>query len=118
MTASIDLINHPNKQIRDRWLKSGVNEFARIFQGFGDVEGVDVLEWIHKQQVPKGKKVTYPRYTVAIRPNRVDPFRTRITADGDRLDYFGDVWTNAASMETIKCHWQFVLSTANAKYCN
>ena len=100
----VDLIHHPNKEIRDRWNNSGVNEFARLFQSYGDVGGVDVLEWIHKNQVSKNKKVTYPRYTVAIRPEKDEPFQTIIIAGGDRLDYFGDVSTDTASMETIKCH--------------
>ena len=81
-----------------------MNEVARLFQCYGDVEGVDVLEWIHKNQVLKNKKVTYPRYTVKIRPENDELFQTRITAGGDRLDYFGDVSTDTASMETIKRH--------------
>ena len=96
---------------------SGVNKFARLFHGYGDVEGVDVLEWIHKNQLQKEKKVTYPRYTATIRPEKDKPFRARITAGGDHFDYFGDISTETASMETIMCHWQSVLSTTNAKYC-
>ena len=38
------------------------------------------------------------------------------TCGGDRLDYDGDVTAHTASMETIKCHWNSVLSTPNAKY--
>ena len=117
MASYRELINHPNKEIRDRWDNSGTNEFARLLQGYGDVEGMNVLEIIHKHQVPANKKVTYARYTVANRPEKTEPARTRITAGGDRLDYDGAVSTDSASMETIKCHWNSVLSTANAKYC-
>ena len=45
------------------------------------------------------------------------PWRTRITAGGNLLDYFGDTTTHCASMETIKCHWNSVLSTPGARYC-
>ena len=117
-----DLINHPDEKIRNRWLKSGENEFGRLFQGFppnGSIaEGIGVLEWINKAEVPKGKKVTYPRYTVAQRPEKThEPDRTRITCGGDVLDYYGDVTTHTTSMETIKMHWNSVLSTPGAKYC-
>ena len=117
MASYKDLIHHPNKDIRERWDNSGVNEFARIFQGYGDVDFMNVHECIHKSQVPANKKVTYPRYTIAIRPEKDEPFRTRITAGGDRLNYFGDVSTDSVSMETIKCHWNSVLSTPDAKNC-
>jgi hypothetical protein len=38
-------------------------------------------------------------------------------AGGDRIDYSGDVTTHTASMETIKMHWNSVVSTPSAKYC-
>ena len=112
-----DLANHPNTNIAKRWTRSGVNEFARLFQGYKHIEGLDVLEWIYKHEVPPGQKVTYPRYTVDYRPEKDEPFRTRITAGGNLLDFFGNTTTHSASMETIKCHWQSVLSTPGARYC-
>jgi hypothetical protein len=42
-----DLINHDNPATKDRWLRSGENEFARLFQGYGETDGMDVLEWVH-----------------------------------------------------------------------
>ena len=45
-----------------------------------------------------------------------DPY-TQIICGGDELDYFGDVTTHTASMETIKMHWNSVISTPGAKYC-
>ena len=116
MASYRDLIRHPNKDIKDRWDNSGVNEFASLLQGFGDIEGMNVVVWIHKSEVPNDKKVMYPGFTVAWRPEKDEPFRTRITASEDRLTYFGDVSTDSASMKTIKCHWNSVLSTPTAKY--
>ena len=78
---------------------------------------MNVLDWIHRGEVPNGKKVTYPRYTVDYRPEKDEPYRTRITAGGNLLDYAGDTTTHTASMETIKCHCNSVLSTLGAKYC-
>ena len=53
-----ELVNHSNSVIRDRWTKGGDNEFGRLFQGFP--QGLNVLEWISKDQVPRDKFVTYP----------------------------------------------------------
>jgi hypothetical protein len=119
MASYNDLIKHPNEVIRQRWLTSGENEFRRLFQGFepNNINGLDVLNWIRQSAVPHNKKVTYPRHTVAERPEKDKSDRTRITCGGDGLDYFGDVTTHTASMETIKLHWNSVLSTSNAKYC-
>jgi hypothetical protein len=114
-----ELIKHPNEEIKNRWLKSGEDEFGRLFQGFepNGIEGMNVLRWIHKKAIPANKSVTYPRYTVAYRPEKADPNRTRITAGGDRLEYDGNVTTHTASLETIKTHWNSVISTPGAKYC-
>eukprot|EP00536_Pseudo-nitzschia_multiseries_P014225 jgi/Psemu1/37964/gm1.37964_g len=100
-----DLIKHPKATIQELWLKSGEDEFGRLFQGFqpNHIEGMDVLDWIKRCDVPIHKKVTYPRYIVAIRPEKVDPYRTRITAGGDQLEYHGEVST--------------VVCTPEAKYC-
>ena len=112
-----DLINHKDPVIQTRWLQSGENEFARLFQGYGEVDGMDVLEWIYRKDVPRNKQVTYPRYVVDVRPEKSEPYRTRITAGGDKIDYDGNVTTHTASMETIKMHWNSVVSTPGAKYC-
>ena len=111
-----DLINHKDPVIQHRWLQSGENEFARLFQGYGEVDGMDVLEWIYRKDVPRNKQVTYPRYVVDVRPEKSEPYRTRITAGGDKIDYEGNVTTHTASMETIKMHWNSVVSTPGAKY--
>jgi hypothetical protein len=112
-----DLVNHHNDIIKQRWLRSAENEFARLFQGYNGVEGIDVLEWILRKNIPSDKQVTYPRYVVDIRPEKSEMYRTRITAGGDRIDYYGEVATHSASMETIKMHWNSVLSTEGAHYC-
>ena len=57
-----DLINHPDPIIRQTWMESGEDEFGRLFQGFGDVEGKHVLEFIHKSEIPAGYEATYARY--------------------------------------------------------
>ena len=119
MASYKELINHRNNIIRNRWTHGGENEFGRLFQGFppNGIDGLDVLKWIKKQHVTYIKKITYPRYTASNRPEKVDkPFSVWICAGGNLLQYNGDVTTHTASMETIKTHWNSVVSTNNAKY--
>ena len=71
----------------------------------------------HATRYLQTKKVTYPRYTVDIYPEKSKPNQTQITAGGDQLDYHGNVSTHTASMETIKTHWNSVVSTPNTRYC-
>ena len=73
MTAYWDLIKHPDPVVHQRWLTLGKNEFGRLFQGYGTTEGMDVLNWIPRHEVPHHKKVTYPRYTVDIHPKKSEP---------------------------------------------
>ena len=117
MTAYCNLIKHPDPVIRQCWLISGKNKFGCLFQGFGTTEGMDVLDWIHRGQVPHNKKVTYSCYIVNIRPEKLEIHFLRITAGGDRLDYHVNVSTHTASMEPIKTHWNSVVSTPHARYC-
>ena len=57
-----EFFNHRNSIIRDRLTKGGENEFGRLFQGFSPsgIAGLDELEWIKENQVPRDKMVTYP----------------------------------------------------------
>merc|ERR1711884_654926 len=100
-----DLLKHPDPAIRKIWENSSEKEFGNLFQGYGNTKGMDVLEFIHKSEVPPNQRVTHPQTVVAYRPEKVDnPYRTRITGGGDQLDYNGETSTNSASMTTIKVH--------------
>jgi hypothetical protein len=110
-----DLIKHPNKKIRDRWNQAGINEFARLAQGHGKTEGLNVVTFIPKQDMPQGKQATYARYVVDYRPEKDEQWRLRITCGGDKLEYNGDTTTHSASMETIKLQLNSVISTPGAK---
>jgi hypothetical protein len=98
-------------------MESGEDEFGQLFQGFGDVEGKHVLEFIHKSEIQACNEATYARYTAAKRPEKEKQNRCRITAGGDRLEYHGNTTTHTASMETIKIHWNSMISTRGARYC-
>ena len=52
-----------------------------------------------------------------MRPEKDEKERTRTTAGGNLItDYPGDVSTDTASLETIKIHWNSVVSTPGAKW--
>ena len=93
MTLYRDLIKHSNPIIQQRWIKGGEKEFGRLTQGYKEEQGMDVLEWIHYNKIPKHKKVTYASYTVAFRPEKEDKWRVRITAGEDQLICHGVVTT-------------------------
>ena len=51
-----------------------------------------------------------------IRMNKTETHRVRLTTGGNMVDYPGDVSTKTADLTTIKCHWNSVLSSPNARY--
>ena len=110
-----DLIKHPKPAIRERWRKAGVNEFARLAQGYEDTEGLDVVRFIARRAMPAGKKATYARYVVDYRPEKDEPWRLRITCGGDKLEYYGETTTHSASMETIKCQLNNIISSIGSR---
>ena len=83
MAAYWDLVKHPDPVIRQRWLTSGENKCGGLLQSYRTPEGMDVLNWIPRTEVPQHKKVTYPHYTVDICPKKSEPHQTRITVGGD-----------------------------------
>ena len=48
--------------------------------------------------------MTYHHYTIDKHPENDEMYFTRITYSGKVLDYFSDVTTHTASMESIKLH--------------
>ena len=108
------MLNHPNPEVRQRWVQSAEKEFGSNFQGFGDAQGNDVLRWIPHHAAPPGKRVTHPRKTIAWRPEKEkgggEQHRARITAGGNLLPHDGETSATGASLETAKIHWNSVIS--------
>jgi hypothetical protein len=70
-----DLLKDPKH--RETWSRAAANEHGRLFNGVGKnadgtqrVKGTNTCHWIKKSQVPKGKRVTYTRTVVAVRPEK------------------------------------------------
>ena len=70
------------------------------------------MDFIPKSLVPSHKKVTYANMVCDYRPSKPDPNRTRLTVGGDRLDYWGDSASPAASLLDTKLLLNSVISDA------
>ena len=76
-----------------------------------------MIFFIPSYKVPEGQKVTYTRKVCNYRPDKVEPNKTRFTAMGNFITYYGgEITTKTAGLELIKMHWNSVLSTKMAKY--
>ena len=50
------------------WRQSLSNELGRLSQGIGEITGKDVIEFIHRHEVPHDKKVTYANMVCDLKP--------------------------------------------------
>ena len=108
---SIDsLLNGKNKHI---WERSLSNEFGRLLKGnkYG-VKFTDTMEFIHKNLVPLGKKVTYASFVFDFRPLKSEPYRCRLVVGGDKLPYPNDASSPAASLLETKILLNSTISDA------
>ena len=111
-----ELINHNKKETREWWQRSSANEFGRLMKGAGRnkegtqrVTGSDTFHFIHKKDVPKGKKITYARFCCGVRLQKDKINQIRLTVGGNLLEYEGKTSTKSASLETKKIHlWGWV----------
>ena len=72
------------------WQQSVSNELGRLADGINKIVGNNTIVYIPKHEVPKHKKITYANMVCDYRPTKSDPYRTRLTIGGDKLDYFGN----------------------------
>jgi hypothetical protein len=99
------------------WNKAAANEFGRLAQGVEDrIEGSNIIFFIPRQAVPKGKIITYGRFVLDISPNKSEIHRVRLTVGGNLIQYTGDFSTLSADLTTSKCLWNSTISTEGARY--
>ena len=94
-------------------------ELGRLSQGYKDTQYTNTICFMdHKMinSIPKNQTVTYGRIVVDYRPQKDNPNRVRITADGNLIDYPDELTTRTADLRTTKLLWNSVLSTKNARY--
>ena len=98
------------------WHISSSNEFGRLAQGNGRVDGTNTIFFIPISKIPKGRSATYGRFVTDIKPNKEETHRVRLTVGGDRIDYPGDLHTPTADLTTAKLLFNSVISTPKARF--
>ena len=105
------LLNGPDKDI---WWKAIGNEFGRLAQGIGSrVLSTDTIDFICKNEVPQGRKVTYGSFVCDHRQLKAEPYRVRLTVGGDKLEYESDAGSPAASLVETKLTLNSTISDAH-----
>ena len=97
-----------------RWTKSVSNEFGRLTKG--NQHGVpytDTMGFIPRSAIPEDRDITYASFRFDYRPLKDEPFRTRMVVGGDKLKYFEDPGSPAASLLEIKLLINSVISDAH-----
>jgi hypothetical protein len=57
-----------------------------------------------------------PVVEVDYRPQKEDPYRIRITAGGNLINYESNASVRTADLDTAKLHWNSVIGTSLARY--
>ncbi len=68
------------------------------------------------QAVAAGFFFTYMNPVVDYRPQKEDPYRIRITAGGNLINYESNASIRMADLDTAQIHWNSVVSTPLARY--
>ena len=76
------------------------------------IKGTGTIYSIRKSAIPVGRKITYVNIICAIRPQKAETHRVRMTFGGDQLDFPGDPSSPATSVLTTKLHLNSVISTS------
>ena len=114
----LQLLNGSNKKV---WNRSMSNELGRLTQGndFG-VKHTNTMQFIHKHEVPRGKKVTYANFRADHRPLKPEPYRIRCVVGGDKLDCDYDTASPTTDLIETKLLINSTISDARrgARFCS
>jgi hypothetical protein len=66
--------------------------------------------------IPKSQTETYERVVVDFSPQKADPHSICITANGNLMNYPGELSTSTANLTTSKIMWNSILGTKDVKY--
>ena len=99
---------------KDVWSKSLSNELGRLAQGnIHGIKATDTIDFIHKNDVPRDRKVTYANFDINYRPLKSEKYRVRLVVGGDKLSYDEDAGSPAASLLETKVIINSVISDAD-----
>ena len=81
------------------------------------VEGTNTMFFISKKSVPtnRWRDMTYGRIVVDYIQDKTDPYQTRLTLVGDRVNYPVDCGTPTVDLTTVKILINSIVSTLNEK---
>ena len=84
----------------------------------GKAEGTHTIYSIDKSDIPaeQWKDVTYGQVVVAYRPEKPDPYQTRIAVGGNLIAYPGDCVTLTVDLLTVKLLLNSIISTPGTKF--
>ena len=117
MVISMDYRALSRGTYKEVWVRSFVNDLVRLAQGIGTKmpTGTSTLFFIPLDEILTNKNVTYGKFVATIRPTKTEINRVRLTVDGYRLEYVGDITTQCTSLTSTKLLLNSVLSTARDK---
>ena len=96
-----------------QWNRGLENELGRLSNGISNrVTGSKTINFIHKADVPKNKKVTYANFICDYRELKDEKYRVRLTLGGDKLEYSDETAAPAANLLETKILVNSVISDA------
>ena len=84
------------------WQQSVSNEVVRLAGGVRQVSENSVVEFIQKNSVPSTKKATHANMVCDVQPKKDNVNRARLITGGNKLDYYEDASSPAASLIETK----------------
>jgi hypothetical protein len=113
------LMNEP--AMAEIWQTAFEKDFRGMTQGDNKMgqKGTNAFVMTHnkiKQAVAAGNFFTYMNPVLDYRPQKEDPYRIRITAGGNLINYESNASLRTADLDTAKLHWNSVVSTPLARY--
>jgi hypothetical protein len=76
-----------------KWMRSTANEINRLYN-------TNTIRFIRRSNIPKGREVMYGSFVVDIKDHKEEKERTRLTVEGDQIEYPGDKSTQTAGLTT------------------
>jgi hypothetical protein len=101
-------------RLQPLWTRGVGNECGRLLQGIRDIPGADTCFFIEMKNIPKYRKITYGKIVCDYKPHKKEKECVRLTVEGDRHDYSGNVATSTAYTTTFKILINSTLSTEDA----
>jgi hypothetical protein len=92
-----------------KWMWSTANEIRRLYK-------TNTIRFIHKCDVPKGRKVTYGSFVVEIKEHKEEREQTRLVVGGYQIEYPGDKSTRTAGLTTAKILINSKISTKGGRF--